>query len=145
MNKSLQNVATTAARLLLGLIFFVFGLNGFLHFIPMPPPSGESGAFLMALFATGYMFPLIKGIEVLGGLLLLANRAVPFALVILAPIVVNIAAYHLVLEPGYGMVVTLGVLTSYLAYVHREQFAPLFASKSRQTLPATVERSVQAH
>lgn len=144
MNKSVQNIATIAARLLLGLIFFVFGLNGFLHFIPMPPPSGESGAFLMALFATGYMFPLIKGIEVIGGLLLLANRAVPFALVILAPIIVNIAAYHLVLEPGYGMVITLGVLTSYLAYVHREQFAPLFASKAAQP-GAAVERSVEAH
>jgi len=145
MNKSLQNIATIAARSLLGLIFFVFGLNGFFHFIPMPPPSGESGAFLMALFATGYMFPLIKGIEVIGGLLLLANRAVPFALVILAPIVVNIAAYHLVLEPGYGMVVTLGVLTTYLAYVHREQFAPLFATKPTSSTVVAVKRSVEAH
>jgi uncharacterized membrane protein YphA (DoxX/SURF4 family) len=145
MNKSVQNIATIAARLLLGLIFFVFGLNGFLHFIPMPPPSGESGAFLMALFATGYMFPLIKGIEVIGGLLLLANRAVPFALVILAPIIVNIAAYHVLLEPGYGMVVTLGVLTSFLAYVHREQFAPLFTSKAAQPVTTEVKRSVEAH
>lgn len=99
----------------------------------------------MALFATGYMFPLIKGIEVVGGLLLLANRAVPFALVILAPIVVNIAAYHIVLEPGYGMVITLGVLTSYLAYVHREQFAPLFTSKPALPSSEPVKRSVQAH
>lgn len=145
MNKSLPNIATLAARLLLGLIFFVFGLNGFLHFIPMPPPSGEGGAFLMALFATGYMFPLIKGIEVIGGALLLANRAVPFALVILAPIIVNIAAYHVILEPGYGMVVTLTVLASYLAYVYREQFAPLFGSKPLQATTSEVKRSVEAH
>lgn len=145
MNKSLQSITTLAARLLLGLIFFVFGLNGFLHFIPMPPPSGESGAFLMALFATGYMFPLIKGVEVIGGLLLLANRAVPFALVILAPISINIAAYHIVLEPGYGMVVTLGVLSTYLAYVHREHFSPLFTSKPTPSTVVGVKRSLEAH
>ncbi len=129
MNKSLHNIAPMAARTLLGLIFFVFGLNGFFQFLPMPPPSPEGGAFLGALAATGYMFPLIKGVEVVAGALLLANRAVPLALVLLAPIAVNIAAYHLFIEPGLGMVVLIAALMGYLAYVHREQFAPLFTSK----------------
>ena len=99
----------------------------------------------MALLATGYMFPLIKGVEVIGGLLLLANRAVPFALVILAPIIVNIAAYHVILEPGFGMVVVLGVLTTYLAYVHRDQFAPLFRSRSTQLGATDTSRTAEAH
>lgn len=143
MNKSALNIATLAARLLLGLIFFVFGLNGFLHFLPMPQPSPEAGAFLGALAATGYMFPLIKGIEVISGALLLANRAVPLALVLLAPIAINIAAYHLVLEPGFGMVALIGALMLFLAYVHREQFVSLFTSRtSSESSP--VKRSVTA-
>src|SRR5437868_5904386 len=78
-----------AARTLLGLVFFVFGLNGFLHFIPQngTPPEGAA-AFAGALFKTGYMFPLLKGVEVLAGLSLLGNRFVPLALALLAPIVV---------------------------------------------------------
>lgn len=129
MNNSAHSVATLVTRLLLGLIFVVFGLNGFLPFIPMPTPNPDALAFLGALAATGYMFPLIKGIEVIAGSLLLANRAVPFALVLLSPIVVNIAVYHLLLDPGYGMVITLGVLMSYLGYAYRAHFAPLFGNK----------------
>lgn len=145
MNKSAHAVSTLVARILLGLIFFVFGLNGFLMFLPMPQPSPDALAFASALAATGYMFPLLKGIEVIAGALLLANRAVPFALVLLAPIVVNIAAFHIVLEPGYGMVITLGVLMSYLGYAYREQFAPLFATKRATVEVAPIESAVSAH
>ena len=67
--KSIVSKLPTAARLFLGLIFTVFGLNGFLGFLPMPQPSAEGGAFLGALATTGYMFPLIKGTEVVAGLL----------------------------------------------------------------------------
>jgi uncharacterized membrane protein YphA (DoxX/SURF4 family) len=145
MNKSPQTIATLVARVLLGLIFFVFGLNGFLHFIPAPPPGPEALAFVGALAATGYMFPLIKAIEVIAGVLLLSNRAVPFALVLLAPIVVNIAAFHIVLEPGYGMVATLGVLMSYLGYAYRAEFAPLFGSKGVARKEQPVASAAPAH
>ena len=67
----------TVVRYILGAAFFVFGLNGFLHFIPQPPPPPAAGAFIGALIATGYMLPLIKGTEVLAGLFLLGNRFVP--------------------------------------------------------------------
>src|SRR5262249_52050229 len=80
--------APTVARALLGLVFFGFGLDGFLHFVPQPDPSTlppGSVAFASALIGTGYMFPLIKGTEVLAGALLLANRFVPLALALLAP------------------------------------------------------------
>src|SRR5438132_7666163 len=89
-----------AARILLGLVFFVFGLNGFLHFIPQPPMEGPPAQFIGAMLATGYLFPLLKTTEVLGGLLLLSGRLVPLALTVLAPVVVNIVAFHLFLAPS---------------------------------------------
>ena len=122
-----KNRAIVSARVALGLIFTVFGLNGFLHFLPQPPASGPSADFAMALAATGYMFPLIKGTEVLAGVLLLANRWVPFALTILAPVVVNIVAFHAFLAPaGMGLPLVVVALGVYLAWSERAAFAPLF-------------------
>ena len=122
-----KNRATTAARLTIGLIFTVFGLNGFLHFLPQPPATGPSADFAMALAATGYMFPLIKGTELVTGILLLANRWVPFALTVLAPVVVNIVAFHVFLAPA-GLVLPLAVvaLGVFLAWSERAAYAPLF-------------------
>lgn len=116
----------TATRLAYGLLFTVFGLNGFLSFLPQPPVNEAGGAFLGALAATGYMFPLMKGIEVLAGVLLLSNRAAPFALVLLAPIVVNIAAFHLLLQPGIGMALLVVAMQTGLAYTYRTSFSALF-------------------
>jgi uncharacterized membrane protein YphA (DoxX/SURF4 family) len=128
--------APTVARILFGLMFFVFGLNGFLNFIPPPstPMPERAVAFGMALMQTGYMFPLIKGTEVLAGLLLLSNRFVPLALLLLAPVVVNIVAFHAFLAPD-GIVIA-GVhaaLVAYVAWAHRRSFAPLLAARA---LPA---------
>src|ERR1035438_7178050 len=81
------------ARILLGLMFFVFGLNGFLHFIPQPKTMPEVvAAFFGALAKTGYMLPLIFGTQALAGALLLANRFVPLALALIAPVIVHIVA-----------------------------------------------------
>jgi uncharacterized membrane protein YphA (DoxX/SURF4 family) len=114
-------------RSLLGLVFVVFGLNGFLHFMPMQPPEGAAGAFFGGLAAAGYFFPLLKATEVVGGALLLSGRLVPFGLTLLAPIIVNIAAFHFVLAPsGAVMGVVLVALEAYLAWTHRSAFAPLF-------------------
>jgi uncharacterized membrane protein YphA (DoxX/SURF4 family) len=122
----------TAARLLLGLTFFVFGLNGFFNFIPRPaePPPDAALAFIGALLKTGYMFPLIKGTEVLAGALLLSNRFVPLALTVLAPIVVNIVAFHSLLAPS-GIAVPLVVLALeiYLAWTYRDVFRPMLAAR----------------
>lgn len=131
-----QFKAKTAARLLLGAIFFVFGLNGFLHFLPMPAPTGAAATFMAGMAATGYFFPLLKGTEVIAGLLLLGNRYVPLALTVLAPIVLNIVAFHAFVAPG-GLalpllIVALGV---YLAYTERAVFAPLLRAKSDETVP----------
>ena len=133
-----KNRAATAARLVLGLTFSVFGLNGFLHFLPQPPATGPSADFAMALAATGYMFPLIKGTELVTGLLLLGNRWVPLALIVLAPVVVNIVAFHLFLAPS-GLVLPLVVLALgiYLAWSERATYAPLFRTDaSRASIPS---------
>src|SRR5262249_46792744 len=118
------------ARVLLGLVFFVFGLNGFLHFIPQPPMSGPPADFLGALFAAGYMFPLIKGTEIIAGLLLLSGRFVPLALTLLAPVLVNILAFHaLLVGAGVGMPFVLVALEVYLAWSYRDAFAPMLRAK----------------
>jgi hypothetical protein len=119
------------ARIVLGLIFLVFGLNGFLHFLPQPAnmPAGAA-AFGGALAATGYMFPLIKGVEVVVGALLLSNRYVPLALALIAPNVVNIVLFHAVLAPS-GLVLPLVVLALelYLAWSYRDSFRPMLGSR----------------
>jgi uncharacterized membrane protein YphA (DoxX/SURF4 family) len=106
------------ARILLGLIFFVFGLNGFLNFIPTPPMEpGKLTDFFNGIMATGYFFPLLKGTEVVCGALLLLGVSVPLALVVLAPIIVNIFLVHALLAPsGLPMAVGIVVLETYLAF-----------------------------
>jgi putative oxidoreductase len=94
-----MKIAAVISRYLMGLIFLVFGLNGFLHFIPMPPPTGVALQFSLALIATKF-WVVIFGTQVVGGLLLLINRYVPLALVILGPVIVNILAFHIFMAPA---------------------------------------------
>jgi hypothetical protein len=135
----------TAARFLLGTIFFVFGLNGFLGFLPQPPLAPEGGAFLGALAATGYMFPLIKGTEVIAGLLLLSNRFVPLSLALLAPITVNIVAFHALLSPGLALPLVVLALQLYLAYAYRAQYRSMLTLSATPAVPVLAgPRSSQA-
>jgi uncharacterized membrane protein YphA (DoxX/SURF4 family) len=130
--RSIARHAATAARILLGLVFFVFGLDGFLHFIPQPtaPMSENAMAFAIGLVKSGYMFPLIKGTEVAVGLALLSNRLVALALIVIAPVIVNIVAFHAFLAPsGLAIACALVVLAGYLAWVNRRAYAPLFARR----------------
>lgn len=132
--KSFARHLPTAARYFMGLMFFVFGLNGFLNFMPPPPPEtlpADSVAFSEALVKSGYLFQLIKGTEVLVGVLLLANRFVPLALALIAPIVVNIVAFHAFLMPD-GMVMTFIVLALevYLAWAYRESFRGMLVMRA---------------
>lgn len=121
-----------AARILLGLIFSVFGLNGLVMmitgagFIPMPPPPPEVMAKMGGLFTLGYLMPLVKILEVVAGVLLLAGVFKRLALVLLAPIVVNIACVHVFVDPsGLPMAVVLIGLTGYLIKTEWAGFAPL--------------------
>lgn len=132
----MRNHLVTAARVLLGLIFVVFGLNGFLGFLPMPELPGPAGAFIGALAATGYMIPLIKGTEVVAGALLLANRLTPLSLVVLAPVVVNIVLFHGVLAPeGMALPLIVLALELFLAWSYRDSFRAVLALRA-QPAPA---------
>jgi uncharacterized membrane protein YphA (DoxX/SURF4 family) len=124
-----MRIAVIVARSLMGLVFLVFGLNGFLNFIPNPPPPQAARDFFGALFATGYMLKLIFGTQVIGGALLLLGIAVPFALTILAPVIVNIIAFHLYLAPEPGAMapaLLVAALEVFLVWYYRAAFAPLF-------------------
>jgi uncharacterized membrane protein YphA (DoxX/SURF4 family) len=135
---SLTSKLPTVARVLLGVVFVVFGLNGFLHFLPQPPAPPRAMAFGGALAASGYLFPLLKATEVVAGALLLLGF-VPIALTLLAPIIVNIVAFHLFLAPGnYALVGFVLAAELYLAFVHRAAFAPLFVR------PAARARAIKA-
>ncbi len=112
------------AQALLGLIFFVFGLNGFFHFLPMPELPQPASDFMGALVASGYFMVVLKLVEVISGLLLLIRKLPALALVLLAPVVANIFLFHLFLAPsGLPLAVLLVVLEAYLGfYVYRDRF-----------------------
>ncbi|MFL6415347.1 MAG: DoxX family membrane protein [Bryobacteraceae bacterium] len=117
------------ARILLGAIFLVFGLNGFFQFIPAPPLSGLAGEFTHALFASGYVY-LVSGVQTIAGFLLLINQFVPLALLLLGPVIVNILVFHLSMQPAGlppGLVVT--ALWLILAYRCRSLFLPFLRNR----------------
>jgi hypothetical protein len=125
-----MKIAIIITRSLLGLLFTVFGLNGFLHFIPMPPPQGFAAQFFGALYLSHYLVAIFA-FQTVAGLLLLANRFVPLALAILAPILVNIALFHATMAPqGAGPAVIAIALWAVLFYRYRGAFAGLFAAKT---------------
>jgi putative oxidoreductase len=127
-------ISERTARIILGLIYFVFGLNFFFHFIPAgAQPSGKAAAFLGGLFQSGYLFQLIKVIEITAGALLLMGRYVPLVLVVLMPISLNIFLFHSVLEPtGAALVISslILVLQLFLAYRYQRYYRQLFIAKS---------------
>jgi uncharacterized membrane protein YphA (DoxX/SURF4 family) len=135
-SRSFARYLPDIARLLMGLVFFVFGLNGFLHFIPPPKTPMPEGAvaFATALMRTGYMMPLVAGTQLLVGILVLVNRFVPLALALIAPIIVGIITFHIFLAPAPaamapGIVVLM--LELYLAWSYRNAFRPMLAMRVR--------------
>jgi hypothetical protein len=117
----------------MGLLLFVPGLDGFLHFVPQPstPMSEGAAAFGVALMNAGYMFPLIKGTELIAGALLLVNRFVPLALALIAPVVVNIFAFHAFLAPsGVAVPIVLLALEVCLAWAYRGAYRPMLAPRA---------------
>jgi putative oxidoreductase len=105
-----MKIASTIARYLLAFVFIVFGLNGFLHFIPQPPPSSEmAGQYFTVMFTSHYLL-FVFALQLIAGVLFLLRRTVPLALTISGPIIVNILLFHALMDPGGivpGLVVTV--------------------------------------
>jgi putative oxidoreductase len=121
-----MKVATIIARILLGLIFVVFGSNAFLHFLPMPPlPQNLAGDYVRVFMASGYVY-VVGFLQVVGGLLLLIGCFVPLGLAILAPIIVNILIFHALMAPeGFPTALVVTALELFLLWSYRAVFAPL--------------------
>src|ERR1700761_3740831 len=127
-----MRIASLVARYLAGVIFLVFGLNGFLHFIPLPPPEGVAGQFMGALYVTHYLW-VIFAFQVIAGALLLINRYVPLALAILAPVIVNILVFHITMAPsGLPLALFVAVLWAAVFIEVRPAFSGLFQSCMQQ-------------
>jgi putative oxidoreductase len=118
-----MKIASIISRYLLGLIFLTFGLNGFLHFIPMPPPTGVAAQFFGALFVSGF-YVVIFLLQIVPAVLLLVNRYVPLALTILGAVTVNILCFHIFMAPaGLPLAVVVTVLWFLTAASVRSAFA----------------------
>jgi putative oxidoreductase len=125
-----MKIVTLIARILLGLVFLVFGLNGFLNFIKGPMPTGLAGQFIGALFFSHYYW-VVAVLQIAGGLLLLANRFVPLALVLLGPIIVNIICYHVFLNhAGAAPAVVVTILWFIVFYANRQHFSGIFVQRA---------------
>ncbi len=116
-----MKITAVIARFLLGLIFLVFGLNGFLHFIPMPPPSGIAGQFMGALFVSNYLVVVFL-LQIIAAVLLLIDRYVPLALTLLAPIIINILLFHILMAPS-GLALAIVVAVLWIATFFSVRFA----------------------
>jgi putative oxidoreductase len=127
-----MKVVAMIARILLGLIFFVFGLNGFLHFIPMKPqdmPTGLAGQYIGVLMQSHYIY-FVAALQVIGGALLLVNRYVPLGLVLLGPVIVNILLYHILMNhQGLGMAIFVTIAWAIVAWSARRHLAGIFAQR----------------
>jgi putative oxidoreductase len=119
--------AIIIVRILLGLMFAVFGSNAFLHFIPIPPMQGPAGAFIGALVSSGYIYA-IGALQVIGGLLLLiGGRLVPIGLTVLGPVIVNIVLYHIFLDQqGLLMACIVSIFSLFLLWAYRDKFPAIF-------------------
>jgi putative oxidoreductase len=119
-----MKIATIIARILLGLVFVVFGSNFFLNFIPMPPPPpGLAGDYFKVFAASGYMY-VVGALQLLSGLLLLIGRFVPLALTILAAMIFNILVFHILMDPkGLPTAIVVAVFQLFLVWSYRDRFA----------------------
>lgn len=129
-----MKIVILGVRTLLGLVFFVFGLNIFFHFIPTPSPPGDATELLALMFAHGW-FKVIGTLEILGGALLLSGRCVPLGLTILGPILLIIVLFHSTLAPaGLAFALFWTLMELYLIYAYRASFEPILNPKAQPTV-----------
>jgi hypothetical protein len=125
-----MRIAAIGARYLLGVIFLFFGLNGFIHFLPTPPMPGPAGDFMVVMTSTHYM-TFVFAVQLIAGILFLANRYVPLALTIIAPVIVNILIFHAVMQPaGLPPGVFVAILWLILFMSVRSAFAGILQQRT---------------
>jgi putative oxidoreductase len=123
----MNSMFTKIVRIALGLALVIFGANMIKSFLPLPPPTGAAGEFMNSLGATGYIFPVVGVLEVIIGIMLLMKKWVAFALILLAPISLNILLFHLFLDiPGLSFALLIVIFNTILIYKHWQQYKPLF-------------------
>jgi hypothetical protein len=126
-----MKIVLLIARFLLGLVFVVFGVNGFHPFIPMPPPTGLAAQYFTVMFTSHYLVPVFA-LQLAGGLLLLVNRFVPLALCFLGPVLVNILIFHTLMAPeGLPLAVIVTALWLVVFIGVRGAFRGIFAAPGK--------------
>jgi putative oxidoreductase len=134
-----MRIASVIARYLAGVIFLVFGLNGFLNFIPLPPPAGTAGQFMAVLYVSHYLW-VIFAFQLIAGVLLLVNRYVPFAVAVLAPVIVNILTFHATMAPsGLPLALVVAVLWGLIFVDVRPAFSGLFQSRTDRSSKSSTD------
>jgi uncharacterized membrane protein YphA (DoxX/SURF4 family) len=132
-----MRVVVIICRILLGLLFLVFGLNGFLHFIPMgpPPPAGSPVAQFMGIMLPSGWMHFVFALQVLGGILVLIGGTAPLGLGVLAPMIINIWCFHILLAGGHGLGpgIFAAVLEIVLIYAYRANFRGIFTTHAAPT------------
>jgi len=139
----METKATFASRMLLGLVFFGFGLNGLLKLFPLPPAQGAAAVFIDGLVATRYFFPLLFVTYLFTGAALLTGRFVPLALTVLAPIIVNIEVMHFFVPSSgaeLGLAALVTALEIFLAWSCRATFRPLLRARYELVSSKPVEK-----
>ena len=124
-----MKIASLVARYLLGLMFTVFGLNGFFHFIPQPPPVNPLAIQFFTAISVSHFAAFFFAVQVVAGLLLLSGFFVPLALILLAAELYNILAFHLTLSPGIAPALVACILWVLVFLQYRESFKPVLAAK----------------
>jgi uncharacterized membrane protein YphA (DoxX/SURF4 family) len=126
--------AIIGARVFLGLVFVVFGLNGFFQFIPPPEMNDAAGSLMGALVATGYFMMVVKLVEVLAGLMILTGRFLPLGLILLAPVTVHILLFHVFLDrSGLGMAIAIIAAQLFLAWAYRDSYKGILEPNPKPT------------
>ena len=121
-----MKIATTIIRYLLAIMLIVFGMNKFLHFMPIPPLPESAGAFMGALAASGYIMTIVAFVEIGSGILLLINKFKPLALVVLFPIALNAFLFHAFLDlPGIGGAALLIIMNVFLMFSEKDAYASM--------------------
>jgi putative oxidoreductase len=124
-----MKIAVLVARILLGLMFLIFGLNGFLNFLHMPMPSGPAGQYMGVLFVSHYLWAILL-VEIIGGVLLLSGQFIPLGLVLLGPVLFNILLFHAFLLPSGFPPALLATLLWFIVFFGvRQAFAGIFVQK----------------